>query len=94
MKTTSVTLLKNNLSAQLKEVASGETILITDRRKPVASLQPLAQGDLADDWSELSARGIVSPPQRTLVVGRFLKHPRGKGRDDLTKAILEERSER
>lgn len=48
MKTTSVTLLKNNLSAQLKEVASGETILITDRRKPVASLQPLAHGNLKD----------------------------------------------
>lgn len=94
MKTTSVTLLKNNLSAQLKEVASGEAILITDRRKPVASLQPLAHGDLADDWSGLSGRGIVSPPKKSLVVGRFLKHPRGESRDDLTKAILEERAER
>jgi len=94
MKTTSVTLLKNNLSAQLKEVASGETILITDRRKPVASLQPLAHGALADDWSGLSARGIVSPPKKSLVVGLFLEHPRGEGRNDLTKAILEEREAR
>ncbi len=94
MKTTSVTLLKNNLSAQLKEVASGETILITDRRKPVASLQPLAHGGLADDWLGLSARGIVSPPQKSLVLSRFLKHPRGGGRNYLTSAILEEREER
>lgn len=94
MKTTSVTRLKNSLSAQLKEVASGETILITDRRKPVASLQPLVHGDLADDWSGLSARGIVSPPQKSLVMGRFLKCPRGESRDDLTRAILEEREAR
>jgi antitoxin (DNA-binding transcriptional repressor) of toxin-antitoxin stability system len=94
MKTTSVTLLKNNLSAQLKEVAAGEAILITDRRKPVASLQPLTHGDLAGDWSGLAARGIVLPPQKSLVVSRFLEHPKGESRDDLTKAILEERSER
>lgn len=93
MKTTSVTLLKNNLSAQLKEVATGETILITDRRKPIASLQPLAHGDVANDLSGLCTRGIVSPPQKALVVASFLKKPRAEG-VGLTPAILEEREER
>jgi len=94
MKTTSVTHLKSNLSAQLKEVASGETILITDRRKPVACLQPLAHGDLTDRLSGLCAQGIVSPSRKSLAVGRFLQSPRAESRDELTQAILEERSER
>lgn len=94
MKTTSVTFLKNNLSAQLKEVATGETILITDHRKPVATLQPLRHGDAADDLSALSARGIVSLPQTSLAVTRFLEKPRAEGRAGLTDAVVEERSER
>jgi len=94
MKTTSVTLLKNNLSAQLKEVAAGETILITDRRKPVARLQPLSQADLTDDVSVLCALGVVSPPEAPLSVKSFLETPRAECRDGLTPAILEERSER
>lgn len=94
MKTTTVTLLKNNLSARLKEVASGETILITDRRKPVASLQPLSQVDLKEDAWRLLARGVVSPPKRSLEIGLFLQTPRAESRDELTAAILEERSER
>jgi antitoxin (DNA-binding transcriptional repressor) of toxin-antitoxin stability system len=94
MKTTSVTLLKNSLSAQLKEVASGETILITDRRKPVASLQPLAHGELTDDLSDLYAQGIVAPPKKPFSVGRFLQKPRGESHAELSSAILEERQER
>jgi antitoxin (DNA-binding transcriptional repressor) of toxin-antitoxin stability system len=94
MKTTSVTILKNNLSAQLKEVLSGETILITDRRKPIASLQPLMHGDLADEVWNLCTRGIVSLPGKPLEVDSFLQNPRAKAPDGLTCAILEERQER
>lgn len=93
MKTTSVTRLKNHLSAQLKEVAAGETILITDRSKPIATLQPLAHGGGGDDVSALCAWGIVSPPQKPLAVASLLKKPRGEG-VALTPAILEERAER
>lgn len=94
MKTTSVTRLKNELSAHLKEVIAGETVLITDRRKPVATLQPLTPGDPMGDISSLSARGIVSPPIGRLSASKFLKHPKASGTGGLTEAILEERDGR
>jgi antitoxin (DNA-binding transcriptional repressor) of toxin-antitoxin stability system len=94
MKTTSVTRLKNELSAHLKEVIAGETVLITDRRKPVATLQPLSHSAPLGDISGLCARGIVSPPGGRLSVSRFLKCPKAAGPGGLTEAILEEREGR
>ncbi|MCC5807532.1 MAG: type II toxin-antitoxin system Phd/YefM family antitoxin [Opitutales bacterium] len=94
MKTTSVTRLKNTLSARLKEVAAGETILITERRKPVAmlrALDPVADGN---GLAGLYARGILEPPQSELDVAAFMKMPRGQCADTLTRAISEERNER
>lgn len=94
MKTTSVTRLKNNLSAQLKEVVAGETILITDRRKPIATLQPLSSGEQGNALSGLCARGIVSPARKPLAVAALLRHPRGEAGGGLTQVILEEREGR
>ena len=94
MKTTSVTRLKNGLSAHLKEVLAGETVLITDRRKPIATLQPLTLGEKSGDILGLCARGIVSPPRRSLSVAKFLKQPKATGRRGLTDVILEEREHR
>jgi antitoxin (DNA-binding transcriptional repressor) of toxin-antitoxin stability system len=94
MKTTSVTRLKNNLSAQLKEVVAGETILITDRRKPIATLQPLTSGEQGSEISGLCARGIVSPARKPLVVSAFLRQPRGECSGGLSEVILEEREGR
>jgi antitoxin (DNA-binding transcriptional repressor) of toxin-antitoxin stability system len=94
MKTTTVTRLKNSLSAQLKEVVAGETLLITDRRKPIAMLQPLGPGEGAGKLASLSARGIVSPPQKPFSLATFLKQPKAGGGPDLTAAILEEREDR
>ena len=41
MQTVSVTEAKNNLSKLLKKVRHGQTILILDRKIPVARLEPL-----------------------------------------------------
>jgi len=95
MKTTSVTSLKNNLSARLKEVIGGESILITDRRQPIATLQPLGRGDRDEALAGMCARGLVSPPGQALKMAEFLEHPRGESAGaGLTEAILQEREDR
>ena len=40
MQTTSITELKNSLSAYLRNVKAGEEVLITDRGRPIARLVP------------------------------------------------------
>jgi len=95
MKITSVSFLKNNLSAQLKEVIAGESILITDRRQPIATLQPLGRADRDKAIVGLSSRGVVSPAGQALKVTEFLSRPRGESDGaGLTDAILQERENR
>ncbi len=94
MKISSVTQLKNDLSAHLKQVMAGETLLITDRRKPVASLQPLCHGDRGQELSGLYARGIAVPPHRSFSASSFFRLPKGRVTESLTGAVLEEREER
>ena len=94
MKISSVTHLKNSLSARLKEVVAGETLLITDRHKPIAILQPLRNVNASARLESLFEQGILAPPTRKLNVASFLKTPRGRCTSTLTKAILEEREDR
>lgn len=55
--------LKNSLSRYLKMVKSGQTILVTDRSRPVAQIIPISGAALLDtDWQELIAAGSVRIP--------------------------------
>lgn len=45
METTSISFLKTHLSAELKKVQNGVPLLIMDHRKPVATIQAVAEGD-------------------------------------------------
>jgi antitoxin (DNA-binding transcriptional repressor) of toxin-antitoxin stability system len=94
MKTTSVTRLKNHLSAHLKEVLAGETVLITDRRKPIALIRPLDHGLAGDKLAGMYERGLLAPPARPLDVAAFLGSMRGKSAEPLSSAIIEEREGR
>ncbi len=53
--------VKNSLSAYLRRVRAGETVLIMDRKTPVASLIP-ASSDQTDDprLARLLAAGVVA----------------------------------
>jgi prevent-host-death family protein len=64
MEKVSVSKLKNQLSAYLRKVQDGQTVLVTDRNKPVACLQSVAPlaGD-AEHIARLVELGIVSPPK-------------------------------
>ena len=60
-----ISIAKNNLSALVREVQQGETIVITDRGRPVARLEPV--GDIDQSDARLLALvddGLVSLPRK------------------------------
>lgn len=94
MKTTSITDLKANLSARLKQVRNGEPLLVTDHNEPVALLQPLPTKSCNERLAGLTAVGILSPAKGPVNVEAFLALPSGHCADPLSRAIVEERTER
>jgi prevent-host-death family protein len=60
--------LKAKLSRYVRAVATGETVLVTDRGRVVAEIiPPRAQADAstaAKQWAELIRRGLVTPAKR------------------------------
>jgi prevent-host-death family protein len=95
MKTATITEAKNRLSALIDRVRHGETIVITDRGRPVARLVS-AVIEAADDpegrLTRLERAGAVrratAPPPRALILRTLpkLKKPAG-----VLAALLEER---
>lgn len=64
MKTVGVRELKNRLSAYLRQVSSGETLLVTDRGRVVAELappRPPERQSAAAGIAELARRGLLTP---------------------------------
>ena len=80
MKIASVTQAKNGLSALLQEIERGESVLITSRGRPIATLAPYDPEDLGDEelLAEMVARGVVRPRRKKLDVDRFLARERPK----------------
>jgi len=66
MKSVSVSVAKNTLSALLRKVAAGTPITITDRGTPVARLVPPAAQvrGIPARFLELAGRGVVKLPER------------------------------
>ncbi|MGH7910901.1 MAG: type II toxin-antitoxin system Phd/YefM family antitoxin [Candidatus Dormibacteraceae bacterium] len=52
--------LRQHLSAVLGRVASGETVQVTDRGRPVARIVPLRS---AGPYARLVAEGRIAPPE-------------------------------
>jgi prevent-host-death family protein len=75
MKSATISEARNTLSALLDRVRNGETILITDRHRPVARLEPAAGTDEpgADEGrlSRLERSGVIrraeQPPLREIL---------------------------
>jgi prevent-host-death family protein len=95
MKKASVTETKNHLSRLLEEVKSGTTILILDRNKPVARLEPVAADQTMneDRVASLVAQGLAAAPRRRLDVDSFLsrKMIRLPAGTSAVRALLSER---
>jgi prevent-host-death family protein len=70
MQRTSISDAKNNLSALIDRVRRGETVVICDRNRPVARLQPIGPSDTSEadaPWLiSLIRDGLVAPAGKPL----------------------------
>ena len=85
MKTVSLKVLKNKLSEYVRAAAAGETVVITDRGRPVAEIKPrqvipdrykdhpvLARG-IREGWITPARITDGSPPPRNPIPGYTLE---------------------
>jgi prevent-host-death family protein len=66
MKTSGIRELKAHLSAYVRDVERGESILVTDRGRAVAELRPVGEAARSVDaatsrYERLVARGVIRP---------------------------------
>jgi prevent-host-death family protein len=95
MKKASITEAKNRLSALIDGLRSGSPVLIVDRGRPVARLEPVTSGrgpDPDDRLSRLIRDGIVRPGRAAIPRGLFTElPPRPTAGASAVEALLEER---
>ena len=96
MKKASITQTKNRLSALIDLVRHGETVLIMDRDRPVARLEPVlpankleAEGQLV----RLEREGIVRRAHANPSKKLLQPPPKVRGKASILRALLAERSE-
>ena len=96
MKIASITQTKNQLSALLDAVKQGETVLIVDRDRPVARLEPIAAGpsDPEGGLARLERTGMVRR-SKSATRNRLLLEPPPKAMKgaSILDALLKERGE-
>ena len=97
MKTATITEAKNQLSALIDRVRHGETVVITDRGRPVARLVSALTGAAEDPEGRLARlerrgglRRATTAPPRSLILKKLPKVKRPAG---VLEALLEERRE-
>ncbi len=67
MEKATVSKLKDNLSAYLRKVRAGHSVIIYDRNVPIARLERIESGGRGTDrLALLRAQGITRPPLRPL----------------------------
>ncbi len=95
MKRASITEAKNNLSALIDRVKAGSSVLIVDRGRPVARLEPVTGND-ADDAGRLARLvrdGAVRPARGALPKALFTRKPPRSPENGVSalRALLDER---
>jgi len=95
MEKTTISQLKARLSAYLKKVRAGQTILILDRDEPVARLERVAAGAAAGDrdadrLARLERRGQLRRATRILPM-KELRRPAPRSRASVVDAVIEDR---
>lgn len=93
MKAVNVAELKNRLSHYLRLVRRGEAILVRDRDRVIARLEPAgdagAAGEPAEHLADLERRGIVRRGRPPLPRELLARRPKVKA--DVVAALLRER---
>src|ERR671916_334251 len=94
MKRASITEAKNNLSALIDGVKGGSPVLIVDRGRPVARLEPVGgAGPATDDRLARLVRDGIVPRGRAAVPKALFttEPPRLKGTASAVRALLDDR---
>jgi len=81
--------LKNNLSAYLRKVRTGEEVIICDRKSPIAKIVPLGATDLDLEEQELIAKGILRLPKKPFDADAFAAIGRGVRMPHVSDAALQ-----
>jgi prevent-host-death family protein len=93
MKRASITEAKNNFSALIDGVRRGSPVLIVDRGRPVARLEPV--GGLGFDdgrMGQLVRDGLVRPPRAEFPKALLtVKPPRPRPGSSAVRALIDER---
>jgi antitoxin (DNA-binding transcriptional repressor) of toxin-antitoxin stability system len=92
MKMAKISDLKNRLSYYLRFVRRGQSVLVFDRDRAIARIDPVRAADTvaSADWTaELEQAGILRPP--TAELPRDWLERRIRARGDVVRALLEER---
>jgi prevent-host-death family protein len=95
MKKVSITEAKNNLSALIDGLKAGSPVLILNRGRPVARLEPIS-GSRPDDerLARLVREGIVRPRRKPLSRKFFTEElPKAKDGVSVVAALIQERRE-
>lgn len=93
MEKATISQVKNRLSAYLKKVRAGQTILILDRDEPIARLERVSAEDHPDDrLVRLERAGLVRRAQMPVSV-KALRAPAPTSKRSVVGALLEERRE-
>jgi len=94
--------LRNQLSAYLRKVRAGETVVVCDRNTPVARLEPVTRRVDSETSEErvarLVAEGKLIPPKAPIPHAKLMEilrqdPPISKSGKSLLDALLEERAE-
>ena len=94
MEKATISQLKNSLSAYLKKVRGGQSVLILDRNEPIAVLERINASERPEGrLARLEKAGIIrrSPTTRPLDALSKTKPPKSK--KSVLAALLEERRE-
>jgi prevent-host-death family protein len=95
MKKASITEAKNNLSALIDSLKGGSPVLIVDRGRPVARLEPVTTGPRLEDDGRLARLvrdGIVRPARAAVSETLFAtKPPRPRDGVSGVRALIEDR---
>jgi prevent-host-death family protein len=91
MKRASISEAKNNLSALIDRVKAGASVLIVDRGRPVARLEPVKSSE-DERVVRLVRDGVVRPARTPPVTSTWASPPpRPKATASVLQALLDER---
>ena len=94
MKTTTVSQLKTSLSAYLRQVKSGEEVLITDHGRPIARLLPITNPmSLPEHVKDMEKKGLLKRGEKPLPVDFWNLQRPADPKATVRSTVLREREE-